>query len=694
MPSPAPAPAAPSDKASSSNFLKSLIDQDLAAKADLQRRWSGSPGIAQGAASQSDPARVRTRFPPEPNGYLHVGHAKSVCLNASLAREYSGVFHLRFDDTNPEKEEQEFVDTITQSVAWLGGDWHAQPCEQSAGFSADHLYFASDYFESLYQFAEYLISLDYAYVDSQSAEEIRTMRGTLTEGGRDSPHRSRSTAENLTMFRAMRAGVFADGEHVLRARIDMASPNINMRDPVLYRIRRAHHHRTGDAWCIYPLYDYTHCISDALENITHSICTLEFEDHRPLYDWVLERIVPVLRPTQFTAGLDLVRDIREGEAGTAAEFAKRCLELGHKLGASAVERSMLDLMRGWSADAALGQETLAPFFDLLLEKPAFFAPLLTHALNAYRPNPFGLPHQHEFARLNLTYVITSKRRLRQLVSDHHVDGWDDPRMPTLVGMKRRGYTPESLQLFCERLGVSRSDSWIDYSILDGALRDDLDPRAPRVTAVLDPLPLIIDNFDAAQIEWCEAPVHPHYPERGHRRFPFTRNLAIERDDFMEVPSKGYFRLFPGNKVRLRHAFIVECVGADKDAGGNIIAVHANLVPDTRSGTPGADLVKVKGNIHWVSEEHALKTTVRLYDRLFSEPQPGAGGQDFLAALNPHSRKVVTALLEPGAVDIVPDTRVQFERHGYFIADAIDSKDKAPVFNRIATLKDSWAKSGG
>ncbi len=685
-----PHPLSP-DKSATGNFLKTVIDQDLGAQADAQRRWAGTPGIAQGPAAQPDPARVRTRFPPEPNGYLHVGHAKSICLNVALARDYAGVFHLRFDDTNPEKEEQEFVDTITDSVAWLGGNWHAQPMELAAGFDADHLYFASDYFESLYQFAEYLIQTGYAYVDSQSADQIRAMRGTLTEPGRNSPHRERTAAENLTLFRAMREGLFADGEHVLRARIDMASPNINMRDPVIYRIRRATHHRTGDAWCVYPLYDYTHCISDALENITHSVCTLEFEDHRPLYDWVLERIVPVLRPTQFAAGLDLVRDIRDGGGETAEKFAWHARQLVAKLDSSDAELELKALLTSWPEGEA-GTAALTTLFDLLLAKPAFFAPLLTHALEHVRPNPFGLPHQHEFARLNLTYVITSKRRLRQLVAEQHVDGWDDPRMPTLVGMRRRGYTPESLQLFCERLGVSRSDSWIDYSILEAALRDDLDPRAPRVTAVLDPVPLIIDNFDAAAIEWCEAPVHPHHPEHGKRRFPFTSSLAIERDDFMEVPSKGYFRLYPGNKVRLRHAFIVECVGCDKDQHGNITAVHANYLPDTRSGTPGADAVKVKGNIHWVSQQHALKTSVRLYDRLFTEAQPDAGGRDFLASLNPQSKKVIEALLEPGAKEIPASTRVQFERHGYFMADPVDSKPGAPVFNRITTLKDSWGKA--
>jgi glutaminyl-tRNA synthetase len=690
MAPPKPAATATAEKVAASNFLKNVIDQDLARHADAQRRWAGKPGVAVGAAAQPDPARVRTRFPPEPNGYLHVGHAKSICLNASLAREYQGVFHMRFDDTNPEKEEQEFVDTIKDSVIWLGGDWSPQPMERAAGYSSDHLYFASDYFEELYQFAEYLITLGYAYVDSQSADEIRATRGSLTEPGTNSPHRRRSVAENLELFRGMRAGAYEDGTHVLRARIDMSSPNINMRDPVIYRIRRASHHRTGDLWRVYPLYDYTHCISDALEDITHSVCTLEFEDHRPLYDWVLERIVPVLRPSQFAAALDLIRDLRDGPG--AAEFAAHCVQFSDRLGDSEAESAMKALLSALPGISPTNSQ-VTDFFQLLLEKPAFFAPLLSHALDHYRPNPFGLPHQHEFARLNLEYVITSKRRLRQLVQEGHVSGWDDPRMPTLVGMRRRGYTPESLQLFCERLGVSRSDSWIDYSILDAALRDDLDEKVPRITAVLDPVPLIIDGFDEMAIEWCEAPVHPHFEERGKRRFPFTRNLAIEREDFMEVPSKGYFRLFPGNKVRLRHAFIVECTGCDKDSEGRITAVRATIVPDTRSGTPGADALKVKGNIHWVSAAHALKAKVRLFDRLFTDPKPDAGGKDYLSFLNPDSARETEALLEPDAKNVRSGERVQFERHGYFIADQIESAPGAPVFNRIATLKDSWGRSG-
>lgn len=476
---------------------------------------------------------------------------------------------------------------------WLGYSW------SDAG--GEHLYYASDYFEQLYGFAEVLIQRGVAYVDSQSAEQIAANRGDFTRPGTLSPFRDRSVDENLALFRDMRAGKYKDGEHVLRAKIDMAAPNIVMRDPVLYRIRHAHHHRTGDAWCIYPMYDFTHCISDALENITHSLCTLEFENNRPLYDWVLDHL----------------RD-----AGVLA----------------------------------------AP-----------------------------LPHQYEFARLHLTYAITSKRKLLQLVTEKRVDGWDDPRMPTLVGIRRRGYTPESIQLFCERVGVSKADSWIDMSILEGAVRDDLDARAPRSVAVLDPVKLVLDNVPADFNEPCSAPVHPKQPELGRREFPLTRELWIEREDFTETPPKGYFRLFPGNKVRLRYGYVIECTGCDKDADGNITAVHANIIPDTKSGTPGADSVKVKGNIHWVSAAHALEAEVRLYDRLFSDPQPDSGDKNFLDALNPNSKKIVKAFLEPTLATAKAEDRFQFERHGYFVADRIDSQPGKPVFNRVVGLKDSWGK---
>ncbi|AOY93215.1 glutamine--tRNA ligase [Cupriavidus sp. USMAA2-4] len=566
-----------------SNFLRSIIDQDLA---------SGTYAGRQDKQGQALPT-VITRFPPEPNGYLHIGHAKSICVNFGLARDYGGRCHLRFDDTNPVKEDTEYVDSIIDAVRWLGFSW-------DNGGQA-HLYYASDYFDQLYAFAEKLIERGAAYVDSQSAEQIASNRGDFSRPGTPSPFRERSAEENLQLFRDMRAGKYADGEHVLRARIDMSAPNIVMRDPVLYRIRHAHHHRTGDKWCIYPMYDFTHCISDALENITHSLCTLEFENNRPLYDWVLHQL----------------RDCG-----------------------------------------------------------AFHDPL---------------PHQYEFARLNLTYAITSKRKLLQLVNEGRVDGWDDPRMPTIVGVRRRGFTPESIQLFCDRVGVAKSDSWIDMSTLEGAVRDDLDARAPRSVAVLDPLKLILDNYPEGQSEECSAPVHPKQPELGRRVFPLSRELWIEREDFNETPPKGYFRLFPGNKVRLRYGYVIECTGVDKDADGNVVAVHANYLPDTKSGTPGADSVKVKGNIHWVSAAHACEAEVRLYDRLFSDPQPDAGGKNFLDALNPASKKVVTAYLEPGLREAAPEARFQFERHGYFVADRVDSQPGKPVFNRIVGLKDSWGK---
>ncbi len=573
-----------------SNFIRHIIDADLKAGKYLSRHWSGQPGpAAQQKVGAGDTAKIRTRFPPEPNGYLHFGHAKSICLNFGLALDYAGACHLRFDDTNPEKEEQEYVDSIIDAVHWLGFDWK------------DNKYFASDYFQWMYDFAEKLIEAGHAYVDSQTADELRASRGTLTEAGKNSPFRTRSPAENLDLFRRMKAGEFADGTHVLRAKIDMGSGNINLRDPAIYRIRKATHHNTGDAWCIYPMYTYAHPIEDALENITHSICTLEFEDQRPFYDWLLARLA----------------------------------ELG------------------------------------CVNTP--------------------LPQQIEFARLNLSYVVLSKRKLIQLVDEKHVDGWDDPRLPTLVGARRRGFTPEGFRAFSEMIGVTKSDSWIDISVLEECQREHLNETAPRRIAVLDPVKLVIDNYPDSQEEECLAPNHPQKPEWGKRPVPFSKELWIEREDFMEVPSKGYFRLYPGNTVRLRYGFVVKCTDCDKDAAGKVTTVHCEYMADSKSGTPGSDNYKVKGNIHWVSARHACAAEVRLYDRLFAVESPGEGGVDFIADLNPNSKVVVTAQLEATLKDAAAEDRFQFERHGYFVADRRDSKPGNPVFNRAVTLKDSWTK---
>jgi len=595
-----------------SNFLRGIIDRDLEQGTYASRRWAGSPGdAAHQEQGQPDPAKIRTRFPPEPNGYLHVGHAKSICLNFGLARDYGGVCHMRFDDTNPEKEEQEYVDSILDAVKWLGFGWDSS----FNGKAESHLYYASNYFDFMYRAAEYLIEAGLAYVDEQTPDEMRANRGDFSKPGVDSPFRSRSPQDNLTRFREMRDGQHPDGAMVLRAKIDMAAPNINMRDPAIYRIRRATHHNTGDKWCIYPMYTFAHPIEDALEQITHSICTLEFEDQRPFYDWLVDRLA---------------------EGG-------------------------------------------------LLKQPT--------------------PRQYEFARLNLTYVITSKRKLKQLVDEKVMDGWDDPRMPTIVGLRRRGYTPESIQLFAERIGVSKADSWIDYSTLDIALRDDLEHKAHRGMVVLDPVKLTLSNWDevmgAGHLEACSLPALPHsahdapaegQPEPAHRQFKLGKEVWIEREDFEEVPPKGYKRLFPGNKVRLKGGYVIECTGCVKDADGRVTQVLANVVPDTKSGTPGADSVKVKAAITWVGVADGVAAEVRLYDRLFTDAHPDAGGKDFMASLNPDSKKIVTAYVEPSLAAALPDQKFQFERHGYFVADRKDHAPGKPVFNKITGLKDgNWAK---
>ena len=547
----------------SSNFLRAIIEDDLA---------NGKHGT------------IVTRFPPEPNGYLHIGHAKSICLNFGLARQFGGRCHLRFDDTNPAKEELEYIESIKESVRWLGFDW------------GEHLYYASDYFEQLYQWAEHLIRQGRAYVEELTADEIRSYRGTLTEAGQESPYRNRPVEESLDLFRRMRVGEFPDGAKVLRARIDMAAPNMNLRDPVLYRIIHAPHPHVGDSWRIYPMYDFAHGQSDAIEGVTHSICTLEFEDHKPLYEWFLDNL-----------------------------------------------------------------------------------PVPSH------------PRQYEFARLNLTYAVMSKRKLHELVTQGIVKGWDDPRMPTLMGIRRRGYTPAAVRAFCERIGVGRSDSWIDMSILEECVREDLNESAPRAMAVLRPLRVVIDNYPADQTDEFEAANHPQKPEMGSRKVSFTREFFIEQDDFAEDPPKGFFRMTPGSEVRLRYAYIVRCTGVVKDENGAVIEVHCQYDPASRGGS-AADGRKIKGTIHWVSVAHALDAEVRLFDRLFTDPNPDRGGVDYKQFLNPDSIEVLPAAkLEAGLATADPETRYQFERQGYFRLDPRDSLPGSLVFNRIVTLKDAWPK---
>jgi glutaminyl-tRNA synthetase len=664
-----------------SNFIRNIVAADLAAGRFTERRWNGRPGDGQfQAAGALDAARIRTRFPPEPNGYLHLGHAKSIFLNFGLARDFHGRCHMRFDDTNPAREEQEYVDSILDAVRWLGFEW--------ADAHQDNLYFASDYFETFYQCAQFLIEQGHAYVDETSAEEMRLARGTLTEPGRDSPYRGRPASESSRLLAEMRAGRHGEGSMVLRARIDMASPNINLRDPALYRIRFAHHHRTGDRWCIYPMYDFAHALSDALESITHSICTLEFEDHRPLYDWCVERCVPVLRAPQWRQALARVREMRGGPVEAARQFAMHCHNFAYKLSGSAPEAQMRAMFARWEHDRGAVARELDAFFDLLEREPAQFAPLLAHALEEQRPDPFSLPRQYEFSRLNLDHVVLSKRKLIQLVDEHLVEGWDDPRLPTLVGLRRRGYTPQSLALFAERVGVSKSESRIDLGVLEQAARDDLDTRVPRAMAVLEPLRLVLTNIDAGTEETCLAPVNPHREEDGMRRIPLRRELWIERDDFHENPPKGYFRLAPGAMVRLRYAYVIVCTGVTKDAGGQVTEVQAQVLPQTRSGTAGANSVKVKGAIHWLPIADAVAAEVRLFDRLFVEPDPDAAAADYRSLLGTQSRRVLQAVIEPGLAAARPEDRYQFERHGYFVADRVDHAPGRPVFNRIVTLRDS------
>jgi len=548
-----------------SDFIREIIDEHLRIN-----RFQG---------------RVATRFPPEPNGYLHIGHAKSVCLNFGIAAQYGGTCNLRMDDTDPTGESQEYVDSIIRDVRWLGFDWEYR------------LYYASDYYEQLYQFAVQLIRMGKAYVCSLSANEIREYRGTLTEPGKESPYRNRAVEENLDLFKRMRVGEFKEGVHVLRAKIDMASSNITMRDPIMYRIRYEPHYRTENKWCIYPMYDFAHCLSDSIERITHSICTLEFENNRPLYDWFVD--------------------------------------------------------------------------ELKLE---------SH------------PQQIEFARLNLSYTVLSKRRLIELVENGNVSGWDDPRMPTLAGLRRRGYTPEAIRNFCERIGVAKNDSIIDMALLEHCIREDLNETSPRVMAVLRPLRVVIDNYPEGKIEEFDCPYHPQNPEMGSRKVPFSRELFIEQEDFMEKPPKKFYRLAPGKEVRLRYGYFIKCVSVVKDPNtGEVVEVHCTYDPETRSGF-APDGRKVDATIHWVSAEHSLPAEVRLYDRLFRVDNPMEGGSDFTEHLNSRSLEILkTCRVEPGLKGAAPGSRFQFERVGYFCVDPVDSSDKALAFNRTVTLRDSWAK---
>ncbi|NLN87853.1 MAG: glutamine--tRNA ligase/YqeY domain fusion protein [Syntrophomonadaceae bacterium] len=553
------------------NFIQAIINDDL--------------------KNNKNNGRVHTRFPPEPNGYLHIGHAKAICLNFGLAAANQGLCNLRFDDTNPSKEDVEYVESIQTDVKWLGFDWE------------DRMFYTSDYFERLYEYALGLIKSGDAYVCNLSAQEIREFRGTLTSPGQDSPYRNRSVEENLDLFQRMKAGEFPDGSRVLRAKIDMASPNLNMRDPVLYRILRATHHRTGDKWCIYPMYDYAHPLSDALESITHSICTLEFADHRPLYDWALEKV-------------------------------------------------------DYSREAE------------------------------------GQPQQIEFARLNLSHTVMSKRKLRELVMQGYVDGWDDPRMPTISGLRRRGYTPESIRDFCDRIGVAKRDSMVDMALLEHCIREELNLQAPRVMVVLRPLRVVIENYPEGQVEWLEAENNPENPAMGSRPIPFSREIYIEQEDFMENPSKKFFRLSLGGEIRLKNAYIIKCESAVKDENGAILELRCTYDPDSRSGgaTSGR---KVKGTSHWVSVDHAIKAKVRLYEHLFSDENPDEneeGGADYKSELNRNSITVLEdCRSEPGLAAAEPGNRFQFLRQGYFFVDPFDSKEGELVFNRIVSLRDTWAK---
>ena len=680
-------------KTPATNFIRNIIEEDLAKGANLPRYWCGHPAPYSEQLEKGEPdhVKIRTRFPPEPNGYLHIGHAKSICLNFGLARDYGGYCHMRFDDTNPVKEDQEYVDGILDSVRWLGFDWVHE--------KESNLYFASSYFEYMYEFAEHLVKTGYAYVDEQTAEEMKANRGTLHEPGRNSPYRDRSVEENLRLFREMRDGKHPEGSMVLSAKIDIASPNLSSRDPAIYRIRFAEHHATGNKWCIYPMYTFAHPIEDSLENITHSICTLEFEDQRAFYDWALERIVPVLRTPQFEEAKQIIAAMASGGDNRAMAFVCAAKAAEQKLGHSIPEERVREIFAKWdSIPDSIEDHEVTTFFALLKEYPENFTPLLQAALEVVRPNFFLLSHQYEFNRLNLTYVVVSKRKLIQLVTEGYVDGWDDPRMPTIVGLRRRGFTPESLQHFAERCGVSRvAGGWIDYSVLEASLREDLEDWAERRIAVLHPLKLVIDNYPEDASEMLVANNHPQKPEMGTREISFSRELWIEREDFAEVPPKGYRRLTipadgsPAKPVRLRYGYVIVPTSVEKNEAGEIVAVHANYLPETKSGTEGSMTVKTKAAIHWLDAKTAVPAEIRVYDRLFRVPNPDSGEGSFLDNLTPNSKQVLSSFVEPSLATVEKDAKFQFERNGYFVADRVDHEPGKPVFNLAVGLKDSWGK---
>ena len=663
------------DQFADNHFIRTIIEEDL---------------------KSGKHKAIQTRFPPEPNGYLHIGHAKSICLNFGLAYIYDGLCNLRFDDTNPEKENDEYVNAIKEDVEWLGFHWAGEPR------------FASNYFDQLYDYAVDLIKDGKAYVDDLTPEQMREYRGTLTEAGKNSPYRDRTEEENLDLFTRMKNGEFPDGSKTLRLKIDMASGNINMRDPVIYRIRRAHHHNTGDKWCIYPMYDYTHCISDAIEGITHSLCTLEFEAHRPLYDWVLNNIsknanllnridiiindlYKIKKLTNQDNEMSYSYNAHPFVEPSEQEFDKsnkrvdEIWELEKGVIESIKDLSRENLLHSWKE----ALEAITAPYQLSVHHVDSSIQILKEIVDVIDPRP----RQYEFSRLELLYSITSKRKLNQLVSEGHVTGWDDPRMPTISGMRRRGYTPEGLRLFAKRAGISKSENIVDMSVLEGAIREELENSAPRLMAVLNPLKVTLTNFETGKTQSRRAAFHPNHEEMGDREVPISQTIYIEADDFAENPPKGFKRLIPGGEVRLRHGYVIKCDEVVKDEAGNVVELKCSIDHDTLGKNPEGR--KVKGVIHWVSAEHAAEIKVRLYDRLFTVERPDAvRGEDgnylpFTDFLNPESIKEITAYAEPVAKDLPAESRWQFERIGYFVTDRKDHSKDTPVFNRTVTLKDSW-----